>query len=155
MWWSRSLSASKMPLCKRLNSDMNTGVSLLLREVCLGYQSELPSGTTSVVLKNPNHKIQVEAYDQTGKLIGIIPSEKTSSAFQHELTAIFGNVRSPDPDGIIAATLRLIQKRSAARLTPSPDGVCFRYSPWGGALRSRVPTSYPQEQVGRCASPPL
>ena len=77
-------------------------LSALLQQICIHYRQELPDGTTSVLLTNPDHKVRIEAYDRAGKPIGIIPNDKTSSAFQHEIATFFGDVTSPDPDGILA-----------------------------------------------------
>ena len=64
------------------------------------YAQELPSGTTSVLLTNKDRKVRLEAY-KNSDVIGIIPNEKTSSAFAAELTRYFADITSPDPDGLI------------------------------------------------------
>jgi hypothetical protein len=77
-------------------------LSGLLQQICIRYRQELPDGTTSVLLTNPDHKVRIQAYDRAGRPIGIIPNDKTSSAFQHDLEESFGNVISPDRHGILA-----------------------------------------------------
>jgi len=47
------------------------------------YVRELPPGTTSVLLTNNDRKVRVEAY-KNSEVIGIIPNEKTSTAFVTE-----------------------------------------------------------------------
>lgn len=77
-------------------------LSALLQQICIHYRQELPEGTTSVLLTNPAQKLRIEAYDKAGKSLGIIPNDKTSSAFQRELATFFANETSPGPDGILA-----------------------------------------------------
>ena len=77
-------------------------LSGLLQQIRIHYRRELPEGTTSVLLTNRDHKVRIEAYDKAGKSLGIIPKDKTSSAFQRELATSFANETSPDPDGILA-----------------------------------------------------
>ena len=45
--------------------------------------------------------VLVEAYDRSGKLIGTIPNEKTSTAFRAALQNTFLHSVSPDPDGVV------------------------------------------------------
>ena len=77
-------------------------LSDLLQQICIHYRHELPEGTTSVRLTNPAQKVRLEAHDKAGKSLGIIPNDKTSSAFQRALATLFANETSPDPDGILA-----------------------------------------------------
>ena len=77
-------------------------LSGLLQQICIHYRQELPDGITSVLLTNSDQKVRIEAYDKAGKSLGIIPNDKTSSAFQRELATFFANETSPDPDGILA-----------------------------------------------------
>jgi len=90
-----------MPAPEQQRED--TRLSRLLQEICRYYIRELPTGTTSVLLTNKDHKVRVEAYDRTGKAIGTVPNEKTSAAFNTDLTRFFANVVSPDPDGVVAS----------------------------------------------------
>lgn len=53
-------------------------------------------------MKVENGRVLVEAYDQSGKLIGTVPNKTTSSAFRAILERMFARTVSPDPDGIIA-----------------------------------------------------
>ncbi len=77
-------------------------LSGLLQAIGMRYYKELPSGSTSLLMKVENGKVLVEAYDQAGKLIGTVPNENTSSAFRATLESKFAGAISPDPDGIIA-----------------------------------------------------
>ena len=77
-------------------------LSALLQQICIHYRRELPKGTTAVRLTNPAQRVQIEAYDKAGKSLGVIPNDKTSSAFQRDLATSFANETSPDPDGILA-----------------------------------------------------
>jgi hypothetical protein len=79
-----------------------TRLSGLLQAIGMRYYVELPSGSSSLLMKVKNGKVLVEAYDQSGKLIGTVPDENTSSAFRAALEDTFSLVTSPDPDGIIA-----------------------------------------------------
>jgi hypothetical protein len=78
-----------------------TRLSGLLQQVCMRYSRELPGGTTSVLLTNEDRKVRVEAY-RNSEVIGIIPNDKTSTAFAADLTRYFADITSPDPDGVIA-----------------------------------------------------
>src|SRR5258708_4478865 len=78
-----------------------TRLSGLLQQICTHYSPELPGGTTSVLLTNKDRKVRVQAY-RNSELIGIIPNEKTSTAFASDLTRCFADITSPDPDGVIA-----------------------------------------------------
>ena len=77
-------------------------LSALLQQICIHYRQELPARTTAVRLTNTAQKVRIEAFDKTGKSLGIIPNDKTSSAFQRELATFFANETLPDPDGILA-----------------------------------------------------
>ena len=77
-------------------------LSGLLREVCIGYQSELPNGTTSVLLTNPNHKIRIKAYDQVGEDHRNHLKRDNLIGFSARAYGRLRNVTSPDPDGILA-----------------------------------------------------
>ena len=77
-------------------------LSGLLQQICIHYRKELPKGTTAVRLTNPAQKVRLEAYDKSGKSLGIISEDKTSFAFLRELATFFANETSPDPDGILA-----------------------------------------------------
>jgi hypothetical protein len=79
-----------------------TRLSGKLQQICMRYMRELPAGTTSVRLTNKDRKVSVEAFDQHGKSIGIVPNEKTSVAFSADLEKFFADVTSPDSDGVIA-----------------------------------------------------
>jgi hypothetical protein len=82
-----------------------TRLSGRLQQICMQHISELPAGTTSVLLTNKDRKVRVEAY-KNSEVIGVIPNENTSAAFTSDLTRYFANVTSPDPDGIIAIVTR-------------------------------------------------
>src|SRR5579859_4305334 len=73
-----------------------------LQTIALHYRNELPSGSTSVLMKVQDGQVLVEAYDFHGKKIGTIPNEKTSPAFRADLNAAFLRSASPDPDGVVA-----------------------------------------------------
>jgi hypothetical protein len=77
-------------------------LSGLLQAIGMRFYNELPSGSTSLLMKVENGKVLVEAYDQRGKRIGTVPNENTSSAFRATLESTFARTISPDPDGIIA-----------------------------------------------------
>ena len=98
------LIPSRMPrrfACLNEQQRENLRLSGLLQQICTHYRQELPESTASVLLTT-DHRAQIEAYDKARKSLGIIPNDKTSSAFRHELATFFGNVTSPDPDGIRA-----------------------------------------------------
>ena len=78
-----------------------TRLSGLLQQICMHYAQELPSGTTSVLLTNKNRKVRLEAYKHSD-VIGVMPNDKTSTAFAADLTRYFADVTSPDPDGVVA-----------------------------------------------------
>jgi len=77
-------------------------LSGLLQAIGMRYYVELPSGSSSLLMKVKNGKVLVEAYDGSGKLIGTVPDEDTSSAFRATLERTFAGAISPDPDGVIA-----------------------------------------------------
>ncbi len=77
-------------------------LSGLLQAIGMRYYKELPSGSSSLLMKVENGNVVVEAYDQSGKCIGTVPNENTSSAFRATLEGTFARAISPDPDGIIA-----------------------------------------------------
>lgn len=79
-----------------------TRLSGLLQAIGMRYSKELPSGSTSLLMKVNDGTALVEAYDQKGKLIGIVPNEKTSNAFRSALQSTFEHTVSPDSDGVIA-----------------------------------------------------
>jgi len=73
-----------------------------LQTIGLHHRKELPSGSTSLLMKVLDGQVLVEAYDMHGKKIGTIPNENTSPAFRSDLQAAFLRSASPDPDGVIA-----------------------------------------------------
>src|SRR5260221_7487915 len=77
-------------------------LSGLLQVIGMRNIKELPSGSTSLLMKVNDGMVTVEAYDQKGKLIGTVPNEKTSSAFRTALQSAFEHTVSPDPDGVVA-----------------------------------------------------
>jgi hypothetical protein len=52
-------------------------------------------------LTNRGGKVRVGVYDAGGKMVGIVPNDRTSFAFRRALKA-FANVESPDSDGVVA-----------------------------------------------------
>ena len=77
-------------------------LSGLLQAIGMRYYKELPSDSTSLLMKVENGKVLVEVYDRVGKFIGAVPNETTSSAFRAALEDTFARTISPDPDGIVA-----------------------------------------------------
>lgn len=77
-----------------------TRLSGLLQAIGMRYIKELPSGSTSLLMKVNDGKVVVEVFDQKGKLIGTVPNEKTSSTFRAALQSTFQHTVSPDPDGV-------------------------------------------------------
>jgi len=56
-----------------------------LQAIGLRYKSELPSGATSLLMKVSDRRVTVEVYDRTGKKIGDIPNDQTSTALRDTL----------------------------------------------------------------------
>jgi hypothetical protein len=52
-------------------------------------------------MKVINGKVILEFYDNRGKLIGTVPTEKTSRVFHDALQRAFEHTISPYPDGIV------------------------------------------------------
>lgn len=77
-------------------------LSSQLQVIGLRYKTELPCDATSLLMKVNEGKVQVEVYDRTGKKIGDIPGDRTSSALRDALQQTFQSAISPDHDGIIA-----------------------------------------------------
>jgi hypothetical protein len=77
-------------------------LSGLLQAIGRHYKAELPSATTSLLMKVNSGKVVVEAYDRMGKKIGDIPNDKTSPALRAALQNMFQHEISPDHDGVIA-----------------------------------------------------
>lgn len=77
-------------------------LSGLLQAIGLRYRAELPTGSTSLLMKVNDGKVQVEVYDKLGKKITDIPSDKTSNALRELLQNTFQSSVSPDHDGIVA-----------------------------------------------------
>lgn len=77
-------------------------LSGLLQAVGRRHKAEFPSGTTSLLMKVNEGKVQVEVYDRTGKKIGDIPNDKTSCTLRDALQTTFQSVISPDHDGVVA-----------------------------------------------------
>jgi hypothetical protein len=78
-----------------------TTLSDQLRMIGLRYISELPSGTASLLMKANHEQGCIEAYDQRGGLIGILPDEKTSSMFRSDLKMLERR-DLPGPTGVLA-----------------------------------------------------
>ncbi len=66
-----------------------TRLSGQLQAIGLDYHRELPSGSTSLLLKVSDGEVLVEAYDPHGKMIGTVPNERTSDAFRSDLERAF------------------------------------------------------------------
>jgi hypothetical protein len=77
-------------------------LSRQLQAIGLRYKAELPSGSTSLLMKVKGGKVVVDAYDRMGKLIGTVPNDKTSPAFSALLQSTFEHTVSPDPAGVVA-----------------------------------------------------
>ena len=77
-------------------------LSALLQAIGIRHRAELPSGTTSLLMKVTNGNVRVEVYDRTGMKIGDIPDDRTSSALRDTLRQTFQSAVSPDHDGVIA-----------------------------------------------------
>jgi hypothetical protein len=65
-----------------------TRLSGLLMGIGMRHYRELPKGTVSLSLRLSG-KMVVEAYDKTGKKIGTVPDEDTSSVFASDLECAF------------------------------------------------------------------
>lgn len=77
-------------------------LSGLLQAIGLRYKAELPTGTTSLLMKVTDGKVSTEVYDRMGKKIGDIPDDHTSTALRDALQNTFQHEISPDHDGVIA-----------------------------------------------------
>ena len=77
-------------------------LSSQLQAIGLRYKMELPCDATSLLMKVNEGKVLVEVYDRTGKKIGDIPDDRTSSALRDALQQTFQSAISPDHDGIVA-----------------------------------------------------
>ena len=77
-------------------------LSATLQAIGMLYRAELPSGTTSLLMKVNSGKVAVEAYDRMGKKIDDIPNDKSSPALRDALQNTFQHEISPDHDGVIA-----------------------------------------------------
>jgi hypothetical protein len=75
-------------------------LSALLQQICVRYRHELPLGTSSVRLIIWSQQLRLSAYGWGGKFIGVIPDERTSSAFLDDLAESFGRVKSTGSNGI-------------------------------------------------------
>jgi hypothetical protein len=79
-----------------------TRLSGLLQAIGRRFYTELPGGSTSLLMKVENGRVLLEGYDHYGKLLGTVPNEKTSGAFRVALAGSFAGAISPDPDGVVA-----------------------------------------------------
>ena len=73
-----------------------------LQAIGMQFKAELPSGTTSLLMKVVNGNVLVEVYDRMGKKIGDVPNETTSPELRNTLQHTFQSHVPPDHDGIIA-----------------------------------------------------
>lgn len=78
-----------------------TRLSGKLQAIGRHFYKELPSGTTSLRMKLKDGAVMIEAYDRSGKLIGIVLSGEMSGAFRTALQIAFKDLESPDLDGVI------------------------------------------------------
>jgi len=88
-------------------------LSGLLQAIGMRYYKELPSGSSSLLMKLEKGRVLVEAYDQAGMLIGSVPNENTSKVLSATLEDAFAGRTPPDSDGVIAIVCdpTLVKKR--------------------------------------------
>jgi hypothetical protein len=77
-------------------------LSAQLQVIGMRHYAELPVGAARLLMKVGDGSVHIEVYDSRGKLIGTVPSEKTSKAFRADLHAAFRTCVSPDPEGVVA-----------------------------------------------------
>jgi hypothetical protein len=77
-------------------------LSGLLQAIGMRYRAELPSGSTSLLMKLNEGNFVVEVYDRAGTKIGVVPHDQTSSGLRDALRQTFHGAVLPDHDGVIA-----------------------------------------------------